>query len=239
MYLTNEDGWQRLVFVRVSIVLMKRIERIVIIAAICIIAAGIYGVWMWLTVPLYLTAPSEAPIKVQYTPRQSSVEGVSIPAIKIGGNDVYLFPIANYDISSVLVSKRRYRSGFMCKLSPWDYALVWGDVPQYLDYLDFDQIIRYCLFTARADSPIDPGYVQVHMSNNHLIPANKNVRRALPLARVGDKIKIEGYLVYVEAIARSGCVTKWQSSTSRTDTGYGACEIIYVTSLRIGDKIYQ
>jgi len=218
---------------------VKRADRIILPAVSLVFAVAGYAIYGWVTAPHYYTAPAEARIEVKYNPRQETIEDVSIPVIRIGSNDIYLFALAGYDISAVLVSKRKYRSGFMHELSPWDYALVWGSVPQYLEYLEFNQIIRFCLFTARADIPIDPGYVQVHMSNNHLIPANRNIRRALPLARVGDEVRISGYLVHAQAVGKTGSVTNWQSSTSRTDTGNGACEIIYVTALRIGDRIYE
>ena len=45
--------------------------------------------------------------------------------------------------------------------------------------------------------------------------------------RQGDRVRINGWLV--EANAADGW--RWRSSTSRDDSGGGACEVVYVCSI--------
>ena len=77
------------------------------------------------------------------------------------------------------------------------------------------------------------------MANTHLIPASDNIRKAMRFARKGDTVKLDGYLVNVEALKDGTIKSTWHSSTSREDKGNGACEILYVKNLQIGDRIYR
>jgi hypothetical protein len=63
----------------------------------------------------------------------------------------------------------------------------------------------------------------------HMIPADARVAHALKRVRTGDVIVIDGMLV--EADKPGGW--RWRSSMTRTDTGAGACELVYVQDLRI------
>ena len=62
---------------------------------------------------------------------------------------------------------------------------------------------------------------------------------------VGDQVRIEGKLVNVKAklISPGGRFDSpeysWNSSTSRTDSGAGACEVIYVEGITILKKANQ
>jgi hypothetical protein len=62
----------------------------------------------------------------------------------------------------------------------------------------------------------------------HVIPANDDVARALSRVREGDRLRMDGWLVEVDA--PDGWT--WRSSTTREDSGDGACEVVYACSLR-------
>ena len=62
------------------------------------------------------------------------------------------------------------------------------------------------------------------LSNNHLISADERVRERVQDIRIGDQIRVRGSL----AGYSSPGVNKRGTSTTRTDTGDGACETIYV-----------
>ncbi len=64
----------------------------------------------------------------------------------------------------------------------------------------------------------------------HLIPANESVKSTIKKIRQGDLVEISGSLVNV--ISNNGD-WRWSSSLTRNDTGNGACELIWVKSLRI------
>lgn len=191
------------------------------------------------TAPEEVSAPSDELLDLKIDPVQSDANGQALPIIEMGGRQIMLFAKASYSITGQLVSKNRYTKGFMSDLSPWDYALAWGHVGTYIDQLKFKQMVRFCLFEPKKGAVVDFDYVNTHMSNNHLIPATKNIRRALSLSKKGDIVKLDGYLVNVEAGKNGRNEAGWTTSLSRTDTGNGACEIIYVTRLRIGDRVFE
>jgi hypothetical protein len=58
----------------------------------------------------------------------------------------------------------------------------------------------------------------------HLIPANNTILNQIRKVRPGQVVELEGFLVSVEA--EEGW--KWNSSLSRTDTGSGSCEVVWV-----------
>ena len=68
-------------------------------------------------------------------------------------------------------------------------------------------------------------------SNNHLITLDPSVRKAVKRIKIGDHIRIKGYLVYVDGHHPSKKDFYWYSSTSRDDVGSTACEIILVKSV--------
>ena len=68
-------------------------------------------------------------------------------------------------------------------------------------------------------------------SNNHLIPADTRVKKAIKKIKKGDHIRITGYLVYIDGKKSDGTTFFWNSSTTRDDDGDGACEVIYVTDV--------
>ena len=55
------------------------------------------------------------------------------------------------------------------------------------------------------------------------------VERSLKKLREGDIVLLQGYLVDVDH--ESGW--RWRTSMSRTDTGAGACEIVYVEHVAV------
>ncbi len=178
-------------------------------------------------------------IETFFDPIQNDVSDVILPDMTFGKVTHSFVAKAEYIISGELVSSRRYRSGYMSDLSPWDYAIIWGVVPSLKEYLKFNQVVRYCLFSYKSDAPIDPEYILAHMSNNHLIPTTKNIRKALKKGRKGDKVVLEGYLVFVSSHSPKRGSSNWNSSLTRSDKSDGACEIIYLTKLRINDKVYE
>lgn len=162
-----------------------------------------------------------------------------LPSIKSGGVTFDMNVKAKYKISGVIESTKSYHKDGASRISPFDYAISWGDVPEMAQYMKFSQYGRFCNYTYDLNSPVDPKYVVNHMSNNHMIPANANIRRSLPTARKGNKVIVEGYLVSVTGSASGKGTFHWNTSLKREDYGDGACEIIYVTRLQINNRVYE
>ena len=73
--------------------------------------------------------------------------------------------------------------------------------------------------------------VNQRVSNNHLIPADKTVKGKLLSIKKGEYVELEGYLVTAYTTDSDSNIY-WMSSDTRTDTGDGACEVIYVTDVK-------
>jgi hypothetical protein len=150
-----------------------------------------------------------------------------------------LTPRAYYTAPVVVVRKESYSTGWQSELSPFDAVFAWGDMaePGADSYVRYVQGSRFYWFTYTAGSPFDGAYITSHTSNNHLIPANDNVYAAVRSIPDGEKAVFSGFLVDVDG-AYGNREVWWRTSLDRADTGNGACEIFYVTSVRIGDDVF-
>ncbi|MBQ9198923.1 MAG: zinc ribbon domain-containing protein [Lachnospiraceae bacterium] len=157
---------------------------------------------------------------------------------EINGYEVSIYANYSYEIEALVVhTKNYYGFGLDDRLAPRDIALAWGKVAEYNDKINFhwSQHGRWVYWKVNSYDELDDiggeDYVACHLSNNHLIPADKSVKRKIKKIKKGDHIKITGYLVNVDAENERGKTYFWNSSTTRYDTGDGACEVIYVTDI--------
>ena len=88
------------------------------------------------------------------------------------------------------------------------------------------------------------GGINHAFTNNHLCPANKNVRKGIKKLRKKDIVYLEGYLIKYKFRGNDGRMEEGISSTVRNDkesfrgnNGSGSCEQFYVTRVvsRHGD----
>ena len=100
-------------------------------------------------------------------------------------------------------------------------------------HVSYPQTGRF--YNWRCDDSLDPAYVASHTANTHLIPATGRIASALAHVRRGDVVRLEGDLV--DVTGPDGFV--WKTSLSRTDTGDGACETLYVRAVTIGTSRYR
>ncbi len=148
-------------------------------------------------------------------------------------------PLANYSITGVVISTKRYFFDSVSSISPIDIAIVWKkmSVADVIKEFKFKHRNRAIIYITKKDYwPIMEKEVKNCISNNHCIPANKDIKKKLLKIRQYDLVTIKGQLVKVE---KSG-MEPWISSLSRDDgPGYGklvGCEIIYVTDVEILKK---
>jgi hypothetical protein len=120
-----------------------------------------------------------------------------------------------------------------------DVALVWGDLltAEFMENLEVSMAEhRHCNYVYAVTSPeITSYYVRTHMSNNHLIPASREIFENILEIQTGDYVTMTGSLVYITGERESnGRIEKLEwgpSSTTLEDQGDHACEIILVRSL--------
>ena len=100
-----------------------------------------------------------------------------------------------------------------------------------LDKVEISQATRFYFWRVH-EFPIPEREIIESSANMHLIPADDAVERAIRRTRVGDVVSFDGYLV--EADLPNG--GKWVSSLSRSDTGAGACELVWVENFSIAPR---
>ncbi|WP_413586739.1 hypothetical protein [Bdellovibrio sp. HCB274] len=139
-------------------------------------------------------------------------------------------PLANYKIRARVLSTNRYWFDPGAAISPIDLALGWGPMSdsRVLNELSIGQSLRYYHVKWR-NPPIPENEILRHSANVHIIPANTIVKDLLFSLREGNLIELDGQLVVFSG--KSG--GEWKSSLSRDDRGAGACELMYVTSVRV------
>lgn len=141
--------------------------------------------------------------------------------------DLSLHPQATFELRARVLSSRSYRLGQESRISPLDLALGWGPMADesVLDEIEISQRNRW--FYWRSPSPpIPEREINRYSSNMHMMAANEDVMKRLRRLREGDEVTLRGHLVDVR-----GERWRWNTSTSRTDTGDGACEIVLVQEL--------
>ena len=157
----------------------------------------------------------------------------------VGGYEVDIYYLYEYEIEALVVHTKRYMGfGLDDRLAPVDAALAWGSVAALNDTIDFHwkQARRRVSWRVSDYDDLaligDEDDVSAQCSNNHLIPADASVRRKVKRLKKGDHVKITGYLVNIDAENKRGKIVTWDSSTTRYDTGDGACEVIYVKDVQ-------
>jgi len=209
-----------------------------IVVLILVIVIAILG-YYYLHKPV-VSAEDHTSIETLQDPQQYRLFDYRNISFNSKGLDATIKTIAKYKISAVILSKKRYATEWTSKVSPFDLALGWGEVSEPENYKNIKvrQTMRWYQYKTDRECEVTPHYISTHSSNHHIIPANDNIRNAILFAKKHDKIYLEGYLVNVSGKYRNKNV-HWRSSLKRTDTGKGSCEILYVTSVKLGTNIYR
>jgi len=148
----------------------------------------------------------------------------------------HVAPEFEYDIVGMIVSYRHHDNNSRMHrlandhLNMLDVCVVWGDnaTAAELDKIKFWNGIFTCNFETRDQAAWESFDVN-KISNNHLISDDDYVRDRVRDINIGDQIRVRGYL----ASYGSPNVQPRGTSTTRTDTGDGACETIYVERFEI------
>jgi len=151
-------------------------------------------------------------------------------ADKIKLDDFFITPLANFEATALVLKSRRYRFDTEARISPVDLALGWGGMadPDLLSRLRITQGGRWYRWRA-LDQNVNRQEVSRQSANMHMIPSSEAIRRTLFRVKAGDVVSFSGYLVRVDR--PDGW--KWLSSLTRTDTGSGSCEIVWLKDLFI------
>lgn len=161
-------------------------------------------------------------------------------ALEINGGTADITYVAEYVLSGRVVDVQLYGGSSVAdKLSPKDIGVAWG-------FLASDESKEKVKWSSTGNRFLywnipDGSWYQMnggkkaitsHHSNNHLIPSNDEVAKLVKKIKEDDYVQVTGYLIKLYWTNDEGKYYRWNTSTSRTDTGDGACEIIYVTDVK-------
>jgi hypothetical protein len=175
---------------------------------------------------------SQEPSQIQCTSNEPIIK-------KNEDGEFTITPVAEYKIAAIMVSRKRYHDGWRAEIAPVDLALAWGKLadPEYDKYITYSQSDRWYFYGYKSESPFNNSYVIPHSANNHIIPADENIYKAIKTIKKKQKVILEGFLVNVKGLYK-GENFWWNSSLKRTDSGDGSCELFYVKKVRIGTNVY-
>lgn len=184
---------------------------------------------------------NELPKNIDYMPEVLN-EPLQTPTRKqsfdanFNGVDYLVEPVFEYDLYGMVVSYRHHDSNsrmhFLANdhLNMMDVCVIWGDNTgnQFLNKIDFWNGIFTCVVQAPDQESWD-AFDMYQLSNNHLISDDEFIRDQVRKVKVGDQIRVRGYLASYSS-ANGG---KRGTSTTRLDTGNGACETLFVEYFEI------
>ena len=151
-------------------------------------------------------------------------------AVEYSGVRYEVEPQFEYELHGLIVSYRqhdgtsRMHRAANDHLNVADLCVVWGDTAAspHLSEIEFWNGVFTCNFETSDDAAwqsIRPEQI----ANNHLISDDEAIRDRVADVRVGDQVRVRGWLA-----AYGSGRNKRGTSTTRNDSGNGACETIYV-----------
>jgi hypothetical protein len=175
---------------------------------------------------------------LEQEPKQRAITKAPL-SVPYAGVDYRVEPLYDYELYGLVVSYRLHDGESSMHrwsndhLNMADVCVVWRDTAfsEYLGKLDFWNGIFTCNVQTR-DSVAWSHFKMDQLSNNHLISEDPFIRDRVGEVRVGDQIRIRGWLARYGAAGGGLRGT----STTREDTGDGACETIYVREFEIVER---
>lgn len=167
-------------------------------------------------------------------PRQQAVQEPDF-GFEYRGGDYVVQPVARYEFYGLVVTHND-TTGLADithdenSVDTKDLCLIWGPNLEGDDYrhITFESTPTWCHWSWRSgDIRFDPHAI----ANNHLVTDSDALRAALDRVHVGDQVRFSGYLVNYMDRRYPGA---WRnSSTTRTDSGAGACEVVFFEELDV------
>ena len=154
--------------------------------------------------------------------------------------------LASYEIEGLVVALADYDSGDASafdKAFPRDLSLVWGRAAEISNKIKWSHPARALRFQYDTDILIENNITRTELissvSNNHILPGEGDLRKLLKRVKIGDHIKMSGFLVRAEIMDTNGVTVRVvESSLSRSDhierafDSRTSCEVLYLTDLQ-------
>ncbi|MET3136202.1 hypothetical protein AAKU61_000540 [Undibacterium sp. GrIS 1.2] len=185
-----------------------------------------------------LPNPSELSISLLDEPKQEAIQEAKFETIS-NGVTYTVQPLYHYDLVGLVVSKHDADTWWDYIHREWndslnivDLCVVWGNNVKTNIYneINFSSGQFTCNFSTSSDTAF-AAFDQTAISNNHLLSDNPKLTKIMRSVQVGDQIHFRGSLA--EYSHHHGFAFKRGTSITRTDTGNGACETVFVDSFEI------
>ena len=189
-----------------------------LILAVLAAAASWQGYASWRLRPVHPSDGAIAPDE----PRQTDVEAGPVTTL----GRWRLTPRAHYEVTARILGREDYHFDQLADLIPEDLALGWGPMSdnRVLRTLEITQAARFYSWMPTQTLPIARQAVIEHSANTHVIPADALVAAELRRLRVGQVVRLSGYLV--SGVRDDGAYIN--TSLTRSDSGPGSCEVMLV-----------
>ena len=215
---------------RDSVITLKNISSLVIVVAAIVFIAARYK-------KETLPPPEEISSSLLQEPIQRFVREESF-SLDYRGSTYTVEPVADYEISGMVVTHNDieafsdiYHDENSVDIK--DLCLLWGE---NLEYGVYKKDIKFwsepwtCFFYADSRDTFNE-FNKDQISNSHLLSEHESVREKIRSVRIGDQVKLKGQLVNYFPEGRD--YMRRKTSTTRTDTGNGACEVMLVDSINV------
>ena len=163
-------------------------------------------------------------------------------SVNVNGQTYVITPRFDYELEGVVVSLHDADSFTdITHFQSWkdfinlrDLCVIWGENLRSGVYrrMDIDNDSWTCWFRW-SDPQTGRQFRLDQASNNHLLTERPEIQAALLSAEPGDHIRLRGMLVEYANPANG---FRRGTSTTRKDTGNGACETIYLTDFHVVQK---
>lgn len=161
---------------------------------------------------------------------------------EVNGQRYRIKPLFDYQLEGVVVSYHDadsiadiwHHGSWQDFINVRDLCVIWGNNVRSGVYMDmhFSNDSWTC-WAYWPDRETRSRFRMTQLSNNHILSDDEDLKEALMAAEPGDHIRLSGMLA---AYANPGNGFKRGSSTTRTDTGNGACETIYLQDFEIVNR---
>jgi hypothetical protein len=199
---------------------------------------------LWISLYVYkdrLPAPSYYDAEALQAPQQEATSESAFTT-QVNGQHYTVTPKFSYRLDGVVVSLHDadqlddiwHHGRWQDFLNLRDLCVVWGENVQSGVYLKIKfHNDSWTCWASWRDSETGEVFNMNALSNNHLLADQEPVKAALMKAEPGDHIRLSGLLV---EYANSANGFHRGTSTTRGDTGNGACETIYLHEFTIVNK---
>lgn len=210
----------------------KLLRRVLLIGMLCAVSArykATQELKEW---------PQDSDIRQETLTEPQQTETTEEPFIfEYRGREFLVEPVQDYELSGLVVSHNDIHSWFDMyhnsrSVDFKDLCVVWGANVSTGIYkeADYSSAPWTCFYHPKSFEA-NERFFHSKLSNNHILSDSSSVRDAVMGAGVGDQIHLRGKLI--NYAPKEHPTNYRKSSLVRTDTGNGACEVLFVDSFAI------